>query len=266
MFHPRILLIGFALLSVVSVLSAQAQYHDAEEPEANGDASVASLGVKISELQEQIRTLEGKIEQVSFENKQLKAQLEKSNGDIQFRLTALEKKSAVVAASSPAPAAEATLPDSSQLRPVESENPGSENGNEQAPPHKFATAHELYAHALALLNHEAKYAEAGDEFAAFTKQYPKDPLVGNAYYWLGDTQYARRDYMRAADSFRQGYEAMPAGPKASENLLKLAMSLDALNKDKEACVVLKQVVSKFGNASPSVKSRAEQEINRIGCN
>jgi tol-pal system protein YbgF len=129
----------------------------------------------------------------------------------------------------------------------------------------FASSRDHYNYAFRLMN-QAKYAEAGASFAAFTKKYPHDPLVGNAFYWLGETYYVRRDYVQAADNFRQGYEAMPSGPKGADNLLKLAMSLEALKKDKEACVVLHQVATKYGNNSGSVKSRAEQEINRIGCN
>ena len=97
------------------------------------------------------------------------------------------------------------------------------------------------------------------------KQYPKDPLAGNAFYWLGETFYVRRDYVKAADSFRQGFEALPSGPKAPDNLLKLSMSLNALKRDKEACVVLKQLVSKFGKTSAATKDKAQAEISRIGC-
>ena len=60
---------------------------------------------------------------------------------------------------------------------------------------------------------------------------------------------------------------MPQGPKAGDNLLKLAMSLDALNRDKEACVVLKQIIVKFkqSSTSPLLSAKADQESKRIGC-
>ena len=60
-------------------------------------------------------------------------------------------------------------------------------------------------------------------------------------------------------------QALPDGPKAADNLLKLAMSLDALGRDKEACVVLQQVVTKFKKSSTSVTDKATQERKRIGC-
>ncbi len=123
---------------------------------------------------------------------------------------------------------------------------------------------EHYNYAFRLLN-QTQYEEAAAAFAAFTKKYPKDPLVGNAFYWSGETFYIRRDYVKAADNFRQGFEALPDGPKAADNLLKLSMSLDALNRDKEACVVLAQITTKFKKSSSSVTDKADQEQKRIGC-
>ena len=266
--YCRTILVSVSLLAFA--VAANAQYEDA--PDANTDAS---LGVRMTQLQEQIRALEGKIEQVQFENKQLKAQVEKGNGDLQYRIGELEKGRAITPSApvaAPAAAAPDNAPDTSQLQSVEPADaiPSDSDAHPAAagtalPQKNYTNARDLYTHALGLVNH-ANYAEGGSEFTSFTQRYPHDPLIGNAYYWLGETQYVRRDYTTAANSFRLGYESMPTGPKASENLLKLAMSLDALNKDKEACIVLKQVISKFGSTSSSVKQRSESEISRIGCN
>ena len=129
---------------------------------------------------------------------------------------------------------------------------------------QFANPREHYNYAFRLLN-QNKYDDAATSFKSFIKKYPKDPLAGNANYWLGETYYMNHDFVGAADSFRQGFEASPGGPKAPDNLLKLAMSLSSLKHDKEACVVLKQVVNKFGKSSPNVSHKAESEKKRIGC-
>jgi tol-pal system protein YbgF len=256
-----------SLLSLVCVIlsasyaSAQYQNDDADSAPSNGgNSSVARLQVKITELEDQIRKLSGAIEQATYENRQLKAQMDKVNTDVSYRLDALEKKQqSAPVASVPA---ENPVPDSGKLRPVETPKNTEEAPNYSIP--KFSSSREHYNYAFKLLN-QAKYQESGAAFLAFTKNYPKDPLIGNAWYWLGETYYVNHDYVRAADDFRQGYESMPTGPKAPDNLLKLAISMNALKKDKEACVILKQVVAKFGNAG-STKQRAEQEMITIGCN
>jgi tol-pal system protein YbgF len=278
----RLRLVSLLFLASVCAVpfALQAQYPSDSSPDSpeSAQATAARLQVKIGELEDEIRKLRGSVEQLSYENQQLKAQMQKNNADVSYRLDALEKKQAVAAAPAPAPAVQQqaeNTPDSGQLQPVEepADRDSGDDTNANAPATiapvasipKFATPRDHYNYAFKLLN-QAKYPEAGAAFSAFTKQYPKDPLVGNAWYWLGETYYVQRDYVRAADDFRQGYEAMPTGPKAGDNLLKLAMSLNAVKKDKEACIILKQVVTKFGSSSSSMRLRAEQEINTIGCN
>lgn len=250
----RFLFILVVLLACVGSMTAKAYAQDETD---NTDTNIARLQVKISELEDQIRKLQGTIEQTQYENKQLKAQLDKTNTDMEYRFGELEKKQQAAAAAPVAVPAEPAAPDSGTLQPVQS--PAS-----TTPMPSFASPRDHYNYAFRLLN-QAKYKESGDAFAAFTKTYPKDPLIGNAWYWLGETYYVNHDYVRAADDFRQGYESMPTGPKAPDNLLKLAMSLNALKKDDEACTVLKQVAAKFGSMN-SMKQRAEQEMNTIGCN
>ena len=258
----KLALISAILLPIITC-NANAEYQDGDAGQDATPNNAASLQVKISELEEHIHKLEGKIEEVSFENRQLKTQIEKSGKDVEYRLGELEKKNTATPAPQSQPKADndATPPaDSGKLTPVE--NPQSGDNEVTASTQKFATSREHYNYAFKLLN-QSKYDEAGALFAGFVQAYPKDPLVGNAYYWLGETHYVRRDYIKAADNFRLGYQALPTGPKASDNLLKLAMSLNALKKNQEACVILKQVEVKFANSSN--KTRAEQEMNRIGC-
>jgi len=135
---------------------------------------------------------------------------------------------------------------------------------EKQPVPDFKTPREHYNYAFKLLN-QTQYEDAAAAFEAFAKKYPKDPLVGNAFYWEGETYYIRHDYSIAADDFRQGFEAAPEGPKAADNLLKLALSLDALNRDKEACIVLHQIIGKFKKSSSSTASKAESEQKRLKC-
>lgn len=234
-----------------------------------GNANTARLQVRINELEEQVRRLQGALEQASFGNKQLKSQMEKMKGDMEFRLTALEKgapatgAAATTTSEQPQNLNATAAPVNTGTISEEPEEPVKQ-AESSAPVPKFDSSSEHYSYAFKLMN-QAKYAEAGNAFGAFTSRYSKDPLIGNAFYWLGETYYVRKDYVKAADSFRQGFESMPTGPKAGDNLLKLAMALGATGKEKESCIVLKQVVTKFGKTSGSIKSRAEQEMNRMDC-
>jgi tol-pal system protein YbgF len=235
------------------------------------DAAAAGLQSQLDEVREDMQKLRGELEKAQFESRQVKEQLDRMSKDMDFRLTQLEQKSAAptnTSVTTPPPAIDAHSESQNDEIDTSTENGEGEVKNLDKPKHTesgaFESARAHYNHAFGLLN-QAKYGDAGKSFSDFVKTYPKDPLAGNAFYWLGETHYVRRDYVKAADSFRQGFEAMPSGPKASDNLLKLAMSLDAMKRSKESCVVLKQLVAKFGASSETVKQKAEQEIARIGC-
>ncbi|MDE3015769.1 MAG: tol-pal system protein YbgF [Pseudomonadota bacterium] len=234
----------------------------------------ASLDVRLSAIEDQLRQLRGQIEETQFQVKKLSEDVAKSQRDTDFRFNELAGKSPDASASPAPPASDETPAAPEEKTTLKKKTapsglttagsgiltpPGAEakNGTPETP-------REQYNYAFRLLN-QTQYPEAAAAFAAFTKRYPNDPLIGNAYYWEGETYYIRRDYVKAADHFRQGFEALPDGPKAADNLLKLAISLDALDRDKDACVVLQQIVTKYRKNSTSITGKAEQEQKRIGC-
>lgn len=247
---------------------------------ATAGSSAAPAGnahseVQFSALEEQIRQLRGQLEESQFQNRKLSETLDKLQRDVDFRFNELAK--AAPKAEAPKPEAKPeTKPETKPTAKTEPEadtsgqttagdgvihTPDEDTGATQT---EFSSPREHYNYAFRLLN-QTQYDKAAEAFATFVKKYPKDPLVGNAYYWQGETYYIRRDYVNAADSFRQGFEELPTGPKAPDNLLKLAMSLNALERDKEACIVLGQVVAKFKKTSTAVTQKAEQEQKRIDC-
>ncbi len=241
----------------------------------------AQLEVRLSAIEDQLRELRGKVEESDNRTRKLTEDFTKFHKDADFRFNELSAKPGATMASAPTPIA-ANAPFASPAKSAGTDAGDVSDTPAPAPVAAAATAprvkadgggaketnfsspRELYNYAFRLLN-QTQYEEAATSFDSFTKKYPKDPLVGNAFYWEGETYYIRRDYVNSADFFRQGFEAMPEGPKAADNLLKLAMSLNALSRDKEACLVLQQIVSKYKKTSSSVADKAESEQKRINC-
>ena len=109
------------------------------------------------------------------------------------------------------------------------------------------------------------YASAETAFGDFLKKFPNDSLSGNAQYWLGETYFVRGQYKAAAGSFLKGYQTYSQSGKAPDSLLKLAMSLDRLGQKDAACSSFSELATKFPTAPQNVKSRAQSERQRIGC-
>lgn len=260
---------------------------------ASGLAAAASSGadleLRLSAMEEALRELRGAAEENDHKVRQLSESLDKMQKDNDYRFNELSGGKAAHASSAqlnpetPSATAAATPTEgrpapvefhNSESRPPVNSTPAPPTGETTAgdgvlrPPSydtpEYATPRDLYNYAFRLLN-QTKYEQSADAFGTFIKKYPKDPLVGNAYYWQGETFYIRHDYVNAADAFRQGFETLPNGPKAADNLLKLAMSLSALDRNKEACIVLTQITTKYSRQSIGVSDKAKGEQRRIGC-
>jgi tol-pal system protein YbgF len=126
------------------------------------------------------------------------------------------------------------------------------------------SAGEQYNYAFGLLK-QADYPAAEAALKAFVEQHPKDPMAGNAQYWLGETYYTRGRFIEAASAFAEGYKRYPKGSKAPDELLKLGMSLARANQKDNACVALAQLDHDFPTAAATIKDRAGAEKKRLGC-
>lgn len=229
----------------------------------NGD-----LLQQVTMLEEEIRRLRGQIEKNDYEIERMQDQQKRTLDDMDFRLRALEGTGMPGVPSmsdTPAPsgshievhgAGSATLPTSEESKAT--------TAGDGVLTKTGSKPRKLYNEAFRLLN-QNRYEDSEKLFDGFTETYPKDPLIGNAYYWLGETHYIRKDYIKAADKFREGYQKLPDGPKAPDNLLKLAMSLKAMDRTEDACTVLGQVEKKFKDASKSILQRAKSEKKLMGC-
>ncbi|MBN8543807.1 MAG: tol-pal system protein YbgF [Alphaproteobacteria bacterium] len=242
---------------------------------AAAPATQAQAHVQFTQLQEEMRQLRGQFEQVQYMNARLQTELKQLSDDMDFRLQAIEKQLAEQQAASEDVEDEdvAEEEEEAEEEPARPEDnpaqyePNARNDNDNdtsSSPRTFENASAHYSYAFKLMN-DRKFAEASKSFDSFVDKYPKDPLTANAYYWLGESYYVRSQYAKAAEGFRNGFEAAPKGSKAPDNLLKLAMSLGGLKRNDQACVVLKQIISKYGNRAPDARTKAQREYGKLKC-
>lgn len=112
---------------------------------------------------------------------------------------------------------------------------------------------------------DSKYEDAEEKFASFILQYPKSSMLSNAYFWHGETYFRRNNFEKAAISYLKGYKQFPKAAKASDSLLKLALSLGAMKKTKEACSMLSKLDAEFKDRPANSIKRASDAKNKYGC-
>jgi len=123
---------------------------------------------------------------------------------------------------------------------------------------------EIYQRAYNMLS-KGNYEAAEVAFIKFIKDFSDHSLTSNAYYWLGETFYVRKNYIQAAQNFAAGYKKFPKGSKASAQLLKLGISLYALNKNKEACSTFAKLNKEFSDLSLSISTRVNTFKEKLDC-
>lgn len=124
---------------------------------------------------------------------------------------------------------------------------------------------DAYDYAFGLLR-QADYDLAEQAFRTFLERHGASPLAANAQYWLAETHYVRGDYSAAAVAFAEGFQRFPDSSKTGDNLLKLGMSLAALDRGDDACVAFGQLAGGTQSGiAPSLRRRAEQERRRLRC-
>lgn len=129
---------------------------------------------------------------------------------------------------------------------------------------KVDTEKQAYDLALAALK-DNKLALAEQKFASFLVNYPKSSLENKVYFWYGETFFRRNIFDKAAINYLKSYKNSPKGEKASDALLKLALSLGSLKKNTEACNILTKLDQEFPNrASASIKRAHDAKI-KFGC-
>lgn len=241
--------------------------------------ATANIDARISQLEKDLQTLTGKVEQQSYNSQQTQQKLDAVEQDTRMRLDAIEGQlRAGGAAPVSAPPAMPQAQTQPQQPPVD---PNVVIGSDQPPMPSVlqpeasidetpdsatgsTDAAGLYEQGFAEIKRE-DYTAAEKSFAQFMKNYPTHALAPNALYWLGETFYVRKDYDKAARAFAEAYQKYPNGPKGADNLLKLGMSLAGKGEKDSACVALAQLRKEYPKGPEPVLKRGESESAALGC-
>ncbi len=297
----RSLLVSAAALIALS-LPAVAQ--DSPYGNGNLPGAGVNFETRLSNVEDQLRAFTGKVEQLEFALRRLDSTLQRMQADYEQRITKLETQAVqpAIVQAPPQPQVQqqpvrAPSPPSQTAHEemVESTEAGNEPANPETsvrgslgalrvqgervtgavkspkapplpetPPDYGLTAQEQYDKAFSLLR-QANYDEAEVAFKSFIDKNPKDKLLDNAKYWYAETFYVRSKFSEAAGAFADAYQQNPKGTKAPDSLLKLGLSLGALEKTQDACITLASLKKDYPNAPATIRARADQERSRLKC-
>ncbi|MDD3028908.1 MAG: tol-pal system protein YbgF [Alphaproteobacteria bacterium] len=232
-------------------------------------ASPTANELRLSSQEEELRALNGRLEEMEFSIHKLDTAMQRLQSDVEQRLKKIEAQIETTTPLEKGAAegkTEGTL-GVLKLRDGKVTDSVNQPSAPSLPPVSEGyglTPQEQYERAFNFLR-EANYKEAQDAFRAFIDKNPNDKLLDNAKYWYAETLYVRARFEEAAVAFADAYQQNPKGAKAPDSLLKLGMSLEALKKTGDACVTFNELKNKYPNASPTIKTRAREERAKLKC-
>ncbi|MGQ0800306.1 MAG: tol-pal system protein YbgF [Pseudomarimonas sp.] len=253
-----------------------------ESAQAQPDAPDQNLQLlnQINDLQAELQSLRGLIEQQGFELESLKKRGRDQYVDLDSRIARVEGGGAAVAPGEsaaptqtddgfePLPADPAigqppavlespgVVMEAPEVRP--SVDGGGETTSlgdvdpavieqEGADP---AGERPLYDSAFDALK-EGRYAESAKRFQTFLGSYPNGSYAPNAWYWLGESYYVTQNYPIALESFRELLTSFPDSAKSPDALLKVGYCQYELRQWDEAEATLNQVIERYPDSTVS---------------
>lgn len=246
------------------VRALQRDAYRTKNDNALAPSSPADMALRMGEFDENLRTINGKLDEMSYKIKMLDERLTMINRDIDIRIKMLE--GAPISGGS---GSGVQAPKEKFKAPVANGAPKSILGDkivsdDDLPEMQAKSAGQIYQEGLDALKAN-NYTVAESRFDSVLRRFPKDKLAGNAQYWLGEVYYGQKEYIKAAKAFADGYKKYKNGSKGPDSLLKLGMTMKEMDKKPEACAAFTSMETEFPKAEERVKVKAATEAKALSC-
>jgi tol-pal system protein YbgF len=198
-----------------SITGLQSDMDTMRKKEADNQAALD--GVKVD-----MQVLAGKLDDASLAAKKPIDELSLLKDDTNRRFTALEARVDKL---------EQNIEDQKKAAQAKPENPA-----------------ELYQKGLDTFK-SGDTQKARELLTKFIEQYPSDPMVANAHYWMGETYYSDKKYDQAILEFQEIIKNFPDKEKVPAAELKQGMAFKELGDVKSARYLYRKVIKDFPSSS-----------------
>jgi len=252
----------------------------------------STVVLRIDRLESTLRSLNGQIEQLQFQNRQLQEAVRKLQ-DAQMQAGQTSAPAASLSATTPPavparksdafdPASQPNAPGAPRAlgigpapglalpkdttAPMDIGKPAAQTtvGGTIIADNVAANPRDEYELGVNFLK-QGQYPDAENAFRSFVAKHPKDKLVPDALFGLGES-FAQRSRPRdAAEQYLKISTDYAGVSRAPEAMLRLGEALIALDAREQACATFQEIGRKYPNASVTVKRGAERDIARNKC-
>lgn len=260
---------------------------------------------RVVTLEEQLRQLTGRIEELNFQMLQMQDQMRRMQEDNEFRLQQLEdQQSGSLSPSAPPTTDLAQAPKADRLDNTAAQITSDLNQQQTtgAPPRSLGSIRvdangniidsniDFSAQGVGSAIDGAQvssvtltgspdeiyatgyrhvldgdYGLAEAVFASFIATYPSDPLVADAKFWLGESILSQGRFEDAAEVFIDARSQHPNADKAPETMLKIGTIMAGLGNRDVACATFDDALTNFGSMSVKTRNAITAERQKARC-
>jgi len=228
---------------VLAQSSTPSFLHGVSEVKRKPDSSqaTAELFYMIEQLQNDVRRLQGEVEEQRHLITSLQKQGRDRYIDMDQRILELSEKLTASPAAQTAPAAAPPAAAAGQV------SAGGNPAGAAMKVYRQPGAEELksYEEIQDLIRVQKRYDEAIGRLYDFIDKYPEGDLAVNAYYWLGEVYLVKPQLEQAKQAFTIVATRYPDHRKAPDAVYKLGIALDRLGERQEARRRMESVVRSY---------------------
>ena len=217
--------------------------------------ALVEMAVRLDRLERELQQLRGQTEEQAHSVKDLRQRQRDLYMDIDRRISSMEREAGaagVATATEPAPA--------SPVAPVST--PAAAAASTNAAPAPAAASgmdaekeRVAYQKAFDQLR-DLRYAQAIDAFRSFLKEYPNGNYAPIAQYWIGEANYAQRNFKQAVADYQLLLQNYPKSPKLAEAMLKIGYSQYELGEKDAAKTILTDLANRYPDTTEAGQANA----------
>jgi TolA-binding protein len=235
----------------------------APAPSGSSSELIAQLLSRVDALEEQVRQLRGRVDEIANQQQVQGADLAKQIGDLSFQM-----QQGPMQQGGRAPGAPPALAPPMPAAPTGGPGAIPPLAAAGAPPPTQVTMRRTPELAIqegnaALARRDYATAEAAAREVLSSNR--TSPRAYDAQYLLGEALEGKRDYSQAAIAYDDAFRASPKGVHSQDSLLGLADSLTSINEKRAACDTLNQFRAQFPTPRPDLTPAVAAARQRAGC-
>ncbi|EMP55626.1 hypothetical protein MSNKSG1_07143 [Marinobacter santoriniensis NKSG1] len=228
-------------LAQSSTPAFQTNASEAQRKASNNQAS-AELFYMIQQLQDDVRRLQGKVEEQQHLIERLQKQGRDRYIDLDQRILDLSKKTESASQPAATGASGETEGGGGAIETRQYRQPGDEE-------------QKAYNEILDLIRNQKKYDQAINRLYEFIDKYPEGDLTVNAYYWLGEVYLVKPQLEQAKQAFTIVATRYPDHRKAPDAVYKLGVTLDRMGDSEAAKRRMQSVLDNYPKSSAADLAR-----------